>query len=286
MEIIFWNIGKLLNKDKLDLIDKAIELKKPDIFCIAEGSSSKENTTSINDLFYKHNYRCYYSPLFSDNEKLKLNYAYNRLGLKVYIKSSFSPVETFLFEKQREDGRIICVRTYVKYQPLSIIFIHNRSKSNNREVTDDQRAFILQLRQMIDSIERSQKGDNIIILGDFNLEPWDNILRHKKYLGSSFLLKHNNINKRTSSTLQFYFNPLLESIMYSKIENLAGTYYNDSHGWALYDYVLYNTANINIDYSVITEFETGKEFLNYDTTINCSFLKKEIDHLPIYTKIL
>ena len=285
MRILFWNIGKNLSDKKQELISQAIVEQSPDIFCIAEGSTSITDCQAILDIFETNSYHCYYSPLFYQNNNLKLNYKYKRNGLKVFVKDDSILKENFSFANQRHDGRIIVLKATINSRLTTIVFLHNYSKSGNREVTDDQREFISSLTSMIDLGQISKDTERIIVIGDFNLEPWDNILRHKKYLNTSFIIKHNSINNRSSKRINHFFNPIAEMIFDSKIDNLGGTYFSDGNGWALFDYCLYNTEDTNITYDVITEINKLNRLLNYDSNISNDFLNEELDHLPILTKI-
>lgn len=285
MKILFWNIGKTLTEKKKDLIAQAITEQSPDIFCIAEGSISIIDCQNILDIFETNSYSCYYSPLFYQINELKLNYKYKRNGLKIFVKDKSILKEDFSFANQRQDGRIIVLKATINLKLTTIVFLHNFSKSGNREVTDDQRKFISSLSDMIEIGQISKDTERIIIIGDFNLEPWDNILRHKNYLKTSFIYKHNSFTLRKTNTINHYFNPIAEMIFQSKIENLGGTYFSEGNGWGLFDYCLYDTKNTNISYDVITEINNTNKLLNYDTTIYGNFLNEELDHLPIITQI-
>lgn len=296
MKVLFWNIGKNLIDRKLELLSEAISTEAPDIFCIAEGSRSKEDCQTIIDTFARHNYFCYYSPLAY--KTVELNYKYKSNGLKIFTRQREIVKEQFSFYHQKYDGRIVALKTNIDFfKPTVFIFLHNKSKSGNREVTDPQRVFISELRRFIEALHESALKEvlntnseikpakqRIIIIGDFNLEPWDNTLRQEIYLNSSFYKKHNAINKRNLTDTN-YFNPIAEYIFQSPIENLGGTYYSDSNGWALFDFVLYDTNESNITYNIITEFEGGSKLLDDDILVESEFINDELDHLPIITKV-
>jgi hypothetical protein len=286
MKILFWNIGKDLTYKKQDLIFQVITEQAPDIFCVAEGSTSILNCQIIIDLFETSGYTCYYSPLFYNYSRLKLNYKFKKNGLKIFIKDKSILKENFSFANQRQDGRIVVLKATINLKLTTIVFLHNFAKSGNREVTDDQRKFISSLTDMIEIGRVSKDTERLIVIGDFNLEPWDNILRHKSYLKTSFIHKHNSINLRKTNNNNYYFNPIAEMIFHSKIENLGGTYYSDSNGWALFDYCLYDTKNMIVTYDVITEINEENILLNYDMSIHGNFLYEELDHLPILTEII
>jgi hypothetical protein len=256
----------------------------------------------IIDVFIRNAYTCYYSPLAYLTTELNLNYKFNPNGLKIFIRKHEIAKEHFSFSHQRNDGRMVVLKTDIDfYKPTTLIFLHNKSKSGNLEVTDNQRVFISELKMLINLLKMNRipptsqatmmenyfapMEERFIIIGDFNLEPWDTTLRQDIYLNTHFFSKHNEIRQRMEKEEGTYFNPIVELILKSDIQNLGGTYYSDSRGWALFDFVLYDTKNVNISYNIITEFTGGSKLLDHDTKITKSFINNELDHLPIVTKI-
>lgn len=290
---MFWNIGRASNK-KTDLIDEAILKESPEIFCIAEGTHSKKNCNELVDLFKKRNYQCFYSPLFSENKKLKLEYSnYDRFGLKIFIKEDFTLKDSFSFSSQRLNGRIIVLKTTLNYQPISFIFLHAISKGGSKEFTLDQTGYMSKLRDMVDDniglITKNRKNapdvmggkERIIILGDFNIQPWENILNHRVFLETSFFKNRIDMNQRKKSPSRMFYNPLVKIIMDASNSNLGGTFYSNNDGWALFDIVLFDPMDGEIDCEIITEFTGGSVLLETATTISKSYLKHGLDHLPI-----
>lgn len=295
IKTLFWNIGNSLSDEKLELISEAIEKIEPDIFCIAEGTISKKNCSDIENAFLSKKYICYYSPLFSENKAYGLGYNYNGLGLKVFRKKELVIDKSFTFTEQREDGRIIILKCYHNFRPITFVFLHNRSKEGVPDETLDQVYFLGKLREMIEiskigdsktknTEEEEELQNRVVIIGDFNLEPWDRVLKHKKFLSTSFFKSRNHILQRNKSEKHFY-NPVVDLLSKSEVSNLNGTYYSDTSGWALFDYVLYDTNDGHVDYEIITEFENGRNLLNKHNDIVKKFLNHDIDHLPILIKI-
>lgn len=291
MKTIFWNIGDSSVK-KLELISETIISETPDIFCIAEGSHSKGSCQNLIDEFTKHKYSCYYSPLFSDKVELKLDYGYNAFGLKIFVKDATIPEIPFEFAMQRHEGRIIVLKAFKDYKLTTFIFLHNKSQVG--DPTYKPVPLILSIKEMIkygkvtvDATSKEIMGDKerVIIIGDFNIEPWHQILNHKDYLSTAFFVNHNARNKRKNNSEKCYFNPIMELISKTNIENLGGTYYNDNNGWALFDFVLYDSNNGKVTYDILTKLNTGRILLDEDSSLNKAFLKDELDHLPIITKI-
>jgi exonuclease III len=291
IKVIFWNIGKDLNIGddktfkKLGLIAEAIDIVSPDIFCIAEGTPSKDACQKIVDVFLRKGYSCYYSPLFSDREDLKppTNYNYDRYGLKIFIKDISTIKTPFAFTEVREVGRIVALKIFFNYQEIIFIFLHNKSKEGETHETLDQADNIKAIYEMISLGKQSEEKERIIIMGDFNLNPWDRLLEHKTHLNTSYLQNRNSILQRNSDLC--FYNPIVELLSKSGTPNLGGTYYSNNSGWGLLDFVLYDTRDIQIQFDIITEFNGGSKLLNSATNINKSFFNHSLDHLPIISTV-
>lgn len=294
MKALFWNIGSSLNDRKLELISLAISKETPDILCIAEGSPKMDDCELLVESLAKHGYYCYYSPLFSKREELAFDDTnYEEFGLKIFVQDKKILKESFTFPYQRRQGRIVVVKTYIEFQPTTFIFLHSKSKIGTR---DDQVLYIAKLRDMIDNQvgkitdnkvdpENLGEKERVIIMGDFNLDPWDSVLDNNNFLKSSFFNNHNLQKQRKKSKYSIYFNPLVEHIFKNKIENLGGTHYTNANKWALFDYILYDTRDGDVDFSILTELDDKTKLLNLDNTITKDFLNDGLDHLPIIAEI-
>ena len=121
--------------------------------------------------------------------------------------------------------------------------------------------------------------DRTLIIGDFNLEPWDNILRHPEYINSSFIKVHNDLNLLRNS--KAFFNPI-SNLIHKSVE-IGGTYFSKRSGWALFDYCLYNTNKMKVDFNIVQGL-MGSSLLSDKYTLKNP--KDAIDHLPILTTVL
>jgi len=277
LKVAFWNIGKRLSEEKEKLIELLLEEESPDIFCVAEGTVSKENCEKLVELIKSKNYLCYYSPLSYLDKNLLLNYKYKSNGLKIFFKKDIPVLNTFSFSNQREDGRIVYLKILIKGKTTLLVFLHNFSKSGNRQVTNTQRSFIKSLNEMLKIGAVSEKNERSLIIGDFNLEPWDNVLRHPKFINSAFINHHNELNLTKKN--KTYFNPISNIIHNSK--EIGGTYYSKRSGWALFDYCLYSTNELNVDFKIVKSIQGDSQLIN-----DKNESKIGIDHLPILTSIL
>lgn len=285
LKTIFWNIGRDLTSTKLDLIDKIITSNSPDIFCIGEGTVSKINCQKIIDVFDKNNYDCYYSPLFSENKGLKPIYNYKRFGLKIFVSKNVNIKDSFSFAEQRIEGRIVILKIYHNFKPVTYIFLHNKSKGGGDDENLDQINFVGTLKEMITVGKIADNKERVVVIGDFNLEPWDGVLKHEKFLNTSIFPTRNIINQRNCKRDKYFYNPIIEFISNSKTYNLGGTYYSNNKGWALFDFILYDTNEGEVNFSIITKLNNDCELLNSNNRLKKNFLNFKLDHLPIISII-
>lgn len=287
MNILFWNLGKEfgLQENKYQLLYKLVKQENVDIACFAEGTQSMDYCNLLVKGMRKCGYTNYYNPNMVKVDKYNLNYPYKSNGLKIFIKNPIILRVPFTFDLQKEMGRIVALDIINNSKVYTIIFLHNFSKNGNRKIDGRQIGFIKSLSEWIHLRGGiTQKSDKHFVIGDFNLEPWDYILRKDDYtsINSFFMEKHLNIENRKIKTRRsrvHYFNPLLEYLIPHNELNLAGTYYSENFGWALFDYVLSsNDSNYNFD--IITSIE-NKQVLEKDTNASSKLIKYGFDHLPI-----
>jgi len=288
IKILFWNLGETLTDEKEQLVKEAIDKISPDIFCISEGTSSKKNCITITNIFDNKGYNSYYTPLHPDKP-----YSYNDLGLKIFIKKEVVLKTKFEFELQREEGRIVILKTYINFRPTTIIFLHCKSLAGSDHSTKEQHIYFVRLKDMLDlgGVIRNQASEEImgenerlIIIGDFNIQPYESVLNSKDYLQTTFLSKHNEIRNRKKNA-DVFFNPSVEYVINKNIPNLGGTFYSNKHGWAILDYLLYKTSDGSTGYDIITKFNDGSNLLNEELDREKDFLNYKIDHLPILVTI-
>ncbi|UOU98246.1 MULTISPECIES: endonuclease/exonuclease/phosphatase family protein [Chryseobacterium] len=292
MEIIYWNIGKDVGPEKFKhkILENLLNEIKPNVLCIAEGTRSKDDCENLILTITSLGYTLYYSPTFTSDPKYNLKYPYKPEGLKIFIKNTSDLYVPFTFDLQKENGRIVAAHTLLNEKIVTLLFVHNYSKNGDKMVTSDQISFISNLSEWIHLKGGIvKKSDKHSIIGDFNLEPWDYILRrdHNKSINSYFFTKHFEQEKKRrlhkSQGREFYFNPLLEHLIPNNETNLGGTYYSSSYGWALYDYAI-SSKNCSTNIKVITQ---TKSYIFVDSAKEqaSNFLKHGFDHLPIQITI-
>jgi len=289
IQLLFWNLGDKLTTDKEKLIVEAIDKIAPDIFCISEGTPSIKNCETIISIFESKGYFSYYTPLYYVINGLEKPYDYNDLGLKIFVKNEEILKAKFEFSLQREEGRIVILKTYINFRPTTYILLHSKSLGGSDHSTKEQHIYFVRLKDMLDlgKVTKNKSASDImgsderlIIVGDFNIQPWESVLNSKSYLQTSFIKKHNEIKTRKKKA-DVYFNPSVEYIISNEKPNLGGTFYSEAHGWAILDYPLYKTDDGKTEYEIVTNFKDGSILLNEELEKEKDFLNYEIDHLPI-----
>ena len=289
LKAMFWNIGKQLTEKKLELLKEAMSSIKPDIFCIAEGSYSKNDCQLLVKTFSDNGYKTYYSPLFPEPKEMgesddaELGYVDKRYRLKIFHKETITLETPFTFTALRENGRIIVLKIFYKYKPVTFIFVHNKSKEGETEDTLYQTDHIKGIYELIQVGKTVKEKERLIIMGDFNLNPWDRLLLHKTHLNTSFFQNRNSILQRHPE--KCFYNPIVDSLSKSRTVNLGGTHLSQGKKWGVFDFVLYDTKDIELDFDIVTEFDGGSKLLNSSTKIKKDFFNHHLDHLPILATI-
>lgn len=275
MEVIFWNIGESITAQKQKILNEIIHDWNPEVICIAEGTNSiTDNINLINGIV---GYDQYVNPLILKNE----GFSFNSNCLKVFTNTK--TFQTFELGFQTRKGRIVMLK---HESGLVLVFLHNNSKEGSNHGNDKQLHFLTWLNVYLTESHDYLNLQDIILMGDFNLEPWDNMIRRNEVFNNYFRVKDLNLSNRINGrTKNNFFNPLLDFVTNHKNINLNGTYYNENYGWALFDYPIYNCNRFKIDFDIITSTKAGTYILSNSKSLKNSFLINGIDHLPIKIKI-
>jgi len=268
MKIIFWNIGNSFTIDKENCVKDLIQEKNPDIFCIAEGTTSISNCQYLEKQFVSFGFQTYYIPTFYNTPIIGNQYGWNKFGLKLFTKKGIA-IPAFTFSEQQLEGRI----TFLRIKDCSIFFVHGMSKADDIP----QYSFIVELYNFLKAKQLLFPDNKILIMGDFNIEPWENdLLSYEKYIYSHFYLKRFDFFKKYRLNKVFY-NPILECIQNHADKDLIGTFYNPTHT-SILDYFLITDYIEKYDIEIINEIK-GLSLLQKKTSK--ILLKNEFDHLPI-----
>lgn len=278
MKIFYWNIKNSLSDEKQSWIENAIDSEQPDVLCIAEGPESIDDCNKIVVDIIAKGYRTYYIPTFYSKDIIANQFGWNKFGLKVFVKNDTKLKTRFAFGNQKLEGRIIYLRFELDSKFYSTFLIHGMSKAGD-EIK--QSSFICELSSFIRTKTINRESDHIIILGDFNLEPWDDLLKNERYIYSSFFTKSFSYHSIKISKRIFY-NPILEYIQKDIDSKLIGTFYNNKY-ISIFDYPLISKELTNYEFNVLTNIGGSELMMDKNGK---HILVDELDHLPVTLKII
>jgi len=266
MKIVFWNIEKETNE--LNILADELD---PDILLLAENKMSNYNL--LNAVNYtKVKYRINPDPVC---EKITM--------LSKFKNSLVKPITS---------GNRFTVRAIEipNYPTFNLMCLHYQSKVN--WTSSDQAAHSFELNRIISDFEDKVKSTNTILIGDFNMHPFDAGMVQSTGLHSVMtkdvaMKKQRKIDGRV---YPFFYNPMWSFYGDKGKGKVSGTMYTSlskpiNYFWNLYDQVLIRPDLI--DYfdeeklEIITEFGDTVNLLTKNNLIN----KKISDHLPISIEI-
>lgn len=263
MKIVFWNINGKNLVQELTLLAQHIN---PDILILAE--CSLDSTTVLNCL-NKHD--VYYYHQDSICEKIHFFSKYNYSQIRIISSNKRYAVKNI---------------SVLGYPIFNLLSLHYPSKLNwNNE---DQAAQVSELRNEIEQFEIQQNSTNTVLIGDFNMNPFENsMVQHtglNSVMSKEIALKGGRmINGKVYS---YFYNPMWSFFGdKGKNDKVNGTYYlNNSkpitYFWNIFDQVLIRPSFIEYfdedKLDIITNLG-NVNLLNKNNIIN----KNISDHLPI-----
>lgn len=264
MKIVFWNIDKNNLDTELELLAKEIN---PDILFLAETEMSIGNIlTALN----KHSVNYFYNmdPIC---EKIKM--------FSKFHDKFVSPIKSNL----RYTIRKIEVPAYPEFNLMSL---HYQSKINWDFA--DQSAHSVELNTVIKDFEKKTKSSMTLLIGDFNMNPFDFGMVQTTGLHSvmskEIALKKSRIVD--GYEYKFFYNPMWSFYGDHGKGQVNGTIYNTlskpiNYFWNIFDQILIRPDFIKyIDedkLEIITELKDDLSLLRESQIIDNSIS----DHLPI-----
>ena len=270
MKIGFWNIAKNESTVLLDLIGYLS--KDLDIFvlleCVFTTSEILLKLNSVKTTFF-------FSPAYIPNT-----------FFHVFTRSSDE------LSKPIQESRRLVARNIITPSGwnFTLLLIHYQSKLYWNSASQDAHSH--EIKQFIDQVESLVNHDRTIIIGDFNMNPFQNGMVQTTGLHATMDRKLSLKGSRTvgEKEYKFFYNPMW-SFFGEKGKGLTnGTFYNYSadpvcNFWNIFDQVLirpsilgeFNEDSLNI----ITEIN-GVNLLKVDGTID----KIVSDHLPVSFEFL
>ncbi|MEN8927723.1 MAG: endonuclease/exonuclease/phosphatase family protein [Flavobacteriales bacterium] len=271
MKIAFWNINK---KELSDLLVEFVNENQIDVLLLAEVEEKE-----VLNFIIKQN-------LINPSRKY-----FHISNNKVNILSSFSPK---IFKKQNIDSNSPRWSSYMLDFPsfikFNLICVHFHSKVNWSE--DSLALECVNLSRDIDYIETSTGVNETIVIGDFNMNPYESGLVAANGLHAMPDLNHISSGKGNRQidgiTYKYFYNPMWT--FFGDKELPYGTHYYREPGhvsreWNIYDQVIYRPSlSKHIDKNKIEIIhKIGGQ--NLITALNRPDKKNYSDHLPIIFEI-
>ena len=263
MRIAFWNIKNTLPASHVILL---VDSQLPDLLIFAEADLILDE---LEALLIKKRYKM----LFSAVQKLLF----------------FTTLDESFFSNMAEISHM----SIVKYSPpvgdsLIVAGVHLPSKLYMD--SDDQQSFSQRISEKIEEFESINMTSNTIVIGDFNMNPFEKGMVAHRALNSTFFSSiareggktHNGVEK------EYFYNPSLA--LYNDERDAKGSYFRKMNKetefyWYLFDQVLIRPSLIprfNKDtFEVLSEL-CGVSLLNK----NGKPKSKVSDHLPIVCELL
>lgn len=264
MKILFWNINnKSLNKE-FDILALNVN---PDIIIIAECSMRiSEILSSLN------------------NHQVKYFYNADPICSKILMFSKFhdeyvSPITSSL----RYTVRSIKVPTYPEF---NLMCLHFQSKVHWD--FSDQAAHSFELNSVINQFEEKSENNKTIVLGDFNMNPFDFGMVQTTGL-HAVMTKEVALNKSRTvdgKEYPFFYNPMWSFYGDYGKGKASGTIYNTlskpvNYFWNIFDQVLIRPDLLEFldeeNLEIITQLDEETMLLKKTNRID----ERISDHLPI-----
>lgn len=264
MKIIFWNIDKNNLETELKFLSTNVD---PDIIFLAECTMSiNDILTSLNDSTTRYFYNL--DPIC---EKIKMFSKFHDKYVPV-IKSNL-----------RYTVRRCSIPSYPNF---NIMALHYQSKVNWDFA--DQSAHATTINTVIADFERKTSSNETIVIGDFNMNPFDFGMVQTTGLHSVMSKRVAMKKSRTvdGEKYPFFYNPMWSFFGDKGVGTTNGTIYNTlskpiNYFWNIFDQVLVRPEMINYfdedKLEIITSFGCDLDLINKFDMINDSIS----DHLPI-----
>lgn len=268
MKILFWNTNKTNLVEELKLLSSEID---PDVIIFAE------NNMAIGAILTSLNF-----------DKVKYFFNPDPICRKILIFSKFR--DKFIrpiTSNRRYSVREISVPSFPIF---NLMGLHYQSKLHWGVA--DQSAHSNEMRAVIEGFEMKTGNRNTIVIGDFNMNPFDFGMVQSTGLhavmSKDIALKEKRVVD--GKEYSYFYNPMWSFYGDHGKGKVNGTFYKTmakpiNYFWNILDQVLVRPSFLNHfdedKLTILTEFGQSLSLLNKSNTIN----KSISDHLPLLMEI-
>ncbi len=267
MNIGFWNIAGNSNNRLKDLIYSFANDENLDILVLLE---CEIDTTELILALNSHENKYYYLPSIIPNSYFK-----------VFSKRNADIIKT---SKEEKRVRALSIIDPISYD-INLILIHYQSKIFWDDSNQD--AHSCEIKNFIDDVEKINNHDRTIVMGDFNMNPFQYGMTQSTGL-HAIMDKHlarNSSRIIDGKQYKFFYNPMWSFFGEEGKGDVNGTFYYSSakpicYFWNILDQVIirpslldtFDDKKLKIHSSI-----NGIDLINENNKINTEIS----DHLPI-----
>lgn len=272
MKFLFWNVNGNNSKDKKvdinEFLKEVIIENNCDVVALAEYN---EDIKLLLKKLEKEGYNFYESKSIACT---KIKVITNIIPQKIKTKQ----------DETRYTIKVIPSKNN-KIKFINVVFLHLPDQSNAKnEVRLNQ---ILKIKHNLENIENNCKNWNSIMIGDFNMNPFDTNM--VSFLGVNSLNSRKVVKRSPYKIVDKckhyrFYNPMWNLL--GDINGPEGTYYynNSDHYWNILDQVVIRPSLI--DYFDLNNLKIIDTINKKSLLSKTGLPNKEIsDHLPLFFKI-
>lgn len=263
--IIFWNVNK---KDLTSFVCAMTASTKADIVVLNENIVSSAET---------------------------LQALQNKVSNKFYSPGAIPKRRFHCFCRSRESdlseihsgSRTSVRKLHIGHHKTLLALVHGVDIRNYDPAT--RQSFAQSLAEEIRFVREQQGTNKLVILGDFNMNPYDTGMNLAAGMNAMMtrLCVERGYRKHIGEKYDFYYNPMW-SLFGDNTDGPAGTVYNTSnqgpYGWSMIDQVIINHSIVGLFHHVSILTQAGTESLT--DSKGRPDADKVSDHFPILVELL
>jgi hypothetical protein len=259
---------------------RLIQEKSVDVLCLCE--VSENDIEFIRELFLDTNFSIYDGAIRDGKKKFDLCIIYKASILTLIESEVISKLQV---TRKIHAGQEVDFIINETQEPLTLYLVHWSSRMYDYEESPKKILLGSLLRDAVTSSIENRHIKNIIILGDFNEEPFNKSLTDALYASRDISLV-----KKTPGLL---YNPFWRHMVYHNLHPYShqyegcGTYYykgDESNHWKTFDQIIFSSSFVRGEQWFLNEAKTeifyDEEFIKF---IYSS--KSKFDHLPVISSI-
>lgn len=260
-----------------------INNKDVDVLCLCEVSDNDINFINESLMLTSANYNIYNGTLKSGKKKFDF--------CIIYKASVLTIIDSELISK-KQITKTIHAAQEVNFilsdsgEPITLYLVHWSSRLYDYEDSPNKIQLGTLLRNAVDDCRDTREIKHVIILGDFNDEPFNKSLTQALFASRDIAL--------VKKMPRLLYNPFWRHLVHSKLHphnnfesEGCGTYFykgDQSNRWKTFDQIIFSSDFVRGDRWYLNESKTeifsNKVFINYIYSANSRF-----DHLPILSVI-